>query len=93
LAVAFDRFCVAGESGFDDDELGDVDKFTCTQFQQPTESSHAVAVPQQRFLSTGDSLILKMTTPPNQSPEPTPIAISVPHSRLTVCAARLSFGR
>jgi hypothetical protein len=26
------------------------------------------------------------------SPEPTPIACSVPHSRLTVWAARLSFG-
>jgi hypothetical protein len=28
---------------------------------------------------------------PNNSPEPTPIMLSVPHSRLTVTAARLSF--
>ena len=28
---------------------------------------------------------------PNNSPEPTPITLSVPHSRLTVWAARLSF--
>jgi hypothetical protein len=32
-------------------------------------------------------------TLPNQSPEPTPIALSVPPSRLTDWAARLSFGR
>jgi hypothetical protein len=31
--------------------------------------------------------------PPNNSPEPPPIAFSVPHSRLTVLAARLSFCR
>jgi hypothetical protein len=30
---------------------------------------------------------------PNNSPEPPPIASSVPHSRLTVMAARLSFCR
>jgi hypothetical protein len=30
---------------------------------------------------------------PNNSPEPTPIALSVPHSRLTDWAARLSFCR
>jgi hypothetical protein len=30
---------------------------------------------------------------PNNSPEPTPIALSVPHSRLTVLAAWLSFFR
>jgi hypothetical protein len=37
---------------------------------------------------------IKMTSkPPNNSPEPTPITFSVPHSRLTVWAARLSFCR
>jgi hypothetical protein len=30
---------------------------------------------------------------PNNSPEPPPIALLVPHSRLTGWAARLSFGR
>jgi hypothetical protein len=30
---------------------------------------------------------------PNHSPEPTPIALSVPPSRLTVGGARLSFCR
>jgi hypothetical protein len=29
----------------------------------------------------------------NNSPEPTPIAVAVPHSRLTDLAARLSFCR
>jgi hypothetical protein len=36
---------------------------------------------------------LKTTVLPNNSPEPPPIADSVPHSRLTVIAARLSFCR
>jgi len=31
--------------------------------------------------------------PPNNSPEPPPITVSVPHSRLTDWAARLSFCR
>jgi hypothetical protein len=35
----------------------------------------------------------KMILMPNNSPEPTPITRSVPHSRLTVTAARLSFCR
>jgi hypothetical protein len=34
-----------------------------------------------------------MIEPPNNSPEPPPIAVSVPHSRLTRLAARLSFCR
>ena len=33
------------------------------------------------------------TLPPNQSPEPMPIMVSFPHSRLTRLEARLSFGR
>jgi hypothetical protein len=40
------------------------------------------------------SIFVKTMRPmPNQSPEPTPIASSDSHSRLTVTAARLSFGR
>jgi hypothetical protein len=35
----------------------------------------------------------RMPKPPNNSPEPTPITLLVPNSRLTVLAARLSFGR
>jgi hypothetical protein len=34
-----------------------------------------------------------MNRAPNNSPEPTPIALSVPLSRLTELAARLSFCR
>jgi hypothetical protein len=34
-----------------------------------------------------------MTLLPNNSPEPPPITLTVPRSRLTVCAARLSFCR
>jgi hypothetical protein len=36
---------------------------------------------------------MNMAETPNNSPEPTPIALSVPLSRLTVLAARLSFCR
>jgi hypothetical protein len=37
--------------------------------------------------------IMVFTPPPNNSPEPTPIRVAVPHSRLTWLAARLSFCR
>ena len=38
-------------------------------------------------------MTIKIKTPPNNLPEPPPIARSVPHSRLTGVAARLSFCR
>jgi hypothetical protein len=36
---------------------------------------------------------LHMSRPPNNSPEPPPIVLPVPHSRLTDSVARLSFCR
>jgi len=43
------------------------------------------------FLVLNGSIMHKQ--PPNNSPEPPPIADLVPHSRLTLWAARLSFCR
>jgi hypothetical protein len=42
-------------------------------------------------MSLGIGYSMKM--PSNNSPEPTPFTVSVPHSRLTDWAARLSFFR
>jgi len=68
----FDQFRLAAKFGFDHDELDRCGEPAGAEPHQSTGCGHSFTDEQQRFLSSGNSLILKMKIPHNHSLEPRP---------------------